>query len=95
MIHYSKFDYMKHYNIKVTGHVQNVSFRACTHDKALKLGIFGFVRNEPDGSVYIEVEGECEAVNSFLVDIREGYGGLKIVKTESQQKGYKSFEVKF
>ena len=86
---------MKHYDIKVAGDVQDVGFRATSCEQARALGLFGFVRNEPDGSVFIEVEGEDGAVGKFIVDIKEGHGNLEIEKTEKQLKGYNSFEVRF
>jgi len=48
---------MKHLNITVKGVVQGVFFRASTKDQADQLGICGLVRNEQDGSVYVEAEG--------------------------------------
>ena len=48
----------KHLKVSVKGKVQGVFYRASTKQKADELGIKGFVRNEPDGSVYIEMEGE-------------------------------------
>ena len=56
----------KHLNIKVTGKVQGVWFRDSTRAEALKLGINGFVRNEPDGSVYIEAEGNSNVLKKFI-----------------------------
>ncbi|WP_431293764.1 acylphosphatase [Pedobacter sp. P26] len=49
---------MKHLNIKVTGKVQGVGFRETTKIIANQMMVNGFVRNEKDGSVYIEAEGE-------------------------------------
>ena len=57
---------VKHISINVSGNVQGVFFRASTKDVADKLGIKGFVRNEKDGSVYIEAEGEEERINQFV-----------------------------
>jgi len=48
----------KHVNITVKGRVQGVGFRYSAMEAAEELGIKGFVRNMPDGSVYIEAEGE-------------------------------------
>jgi acylphosphatase len=48
---------MHHYQITVSGKVQGVWFRKSTQDKARELGLRGFVRNQPDGSVYIEASG--------------------------------------
>jgi acylphosphatase len=42
----------------VTGRVQGVGFRWGTLEEAERLGLSGSVRNEPDGSVRVEVEGD-------------------------------------
>lgn len=57
---------MKHVSIKISGNVQGVFFRASTKDVAEKLGINGFVRNEINGSVYIEAEGEEKILKQFV-----------------------------
>jgi len=57
----------KHYKIKVEGKVQGVWFRKYTQEKAQALNLKGFVRNEPDGSVYIEAEHENETILNQLV----------------------------
>jgi len=63
----------KHYKIKVEGKVQGVWFRKYTNDKAQSLNLNGFVRNEPDGSVYIEVESDQEdKLNEFIQWLYQG-----------------------
>ena len=63
----------KHYKIKVEGKVQGVWFRKYTNDKAQSLNLNGFVRNEPDGSVYIEVEsGQEDKLNEFIQWLYQG-----------------------
>jgi len=57
---------MKHIQIKVTGKVQGVYFRASAKEKADELGVTGFARNQPDGSVYIEAEGTEDALTLFV-----------------------------
>ena len=44
--------------ITFTGRVQGVGFRATVRDLARDLHLVGFVRNEPDGSVYLEAQGQ-------------------------------------
>lgn len=56
----------KHLEIKVYGKVQGVSFRNFASQKAHELAILGFVRNEMNGTVYIEAEGEEENLRRFL-----------------------------
>ncbi|MFD0861624.1 acylphosphatase [Sungkyunkwania multivorans] len=58
---------MLHYNIKVTGKVQGVWFRKYTYEKALSLGLAGFVRNEVDGSVYVEAEGSRQKLEELIL----------------------------
>ena len=49
---------MKTIKIEVFGRVQGVYFRANTCQKALDLGIKGFVKNQSDGSVEFIADGE-------------------------------------
>lgn len=48
---------MKRISILVSGKVQGVFYRASTEKKAKEIGVMGFVRNEPNGNVYIEAQG--------------------------------------
>jgi acylphosphatase len=52
--------------IRVSGTVQGVFYRRSAASQAEELGLVGFVRNEPDGSVYIEAEGDESAIDAFL-----------------------------
>ena len=52
--------------IKVIGKVQGVFFRKFTQITANKLGVKGFVKNEPDGSVFIDAEGDKQSLINFL-----------------------------
>jgi len=69
---------MKHYTIHVTGHVQGVFYRASTVEQARSLGLKGFVQNEPDGSVYIEAEGDDAALQSLIAWCRQGPPRAKV-----------------
>lgn len=55
----------KRIHITVHGRVQGVFFRAYTEKKALSLGIKGTVQNKPNGTVFIDAEGEESAIASF------------------------------
>jgi acylphosphatase len=54
------------YRISVKGRVQGVGFRWSAAREASMLDINGFVRNQEDGSVYIEAEGSEDQLNVFL-----------------------------
>jgi acylphosphatase len=62
----------KHISILVTGKVQGVFYRASTREVASRMKLKGFVRNEPDGAVYIEVEGEEELLADFTTWCKQG-----------------------
>jgi acylphosphatase len=59
-------------DVTVTGLVQGVFFRAETQQEAHRLGLAGWVRNEPDGSVAAHFEGEPDAVEAMVAWCREG-----------------------
>ena len=87
---------VKHFKIKITGSVQGVWYRGSMQKKAQDLGLYGIVKNEPDGSVYAEAEGE-EIILEALVAWCEKGPELALVKnveiTEGEIKGYHSFDV--
>lgn len=59
-------------SVVVHGRVQGVFFRDSCRQQARGLGVAGWVRNEPDGSVRVHVEGEPEAVASLVRWLHEG-----------------------
>jgi acylphosphatase len=56
----------------VTGRVQGVSFRWYAEREARRLGVSGWIRNEPDGSVAGQFEGDDEAVDAMVDWCRRG-----------------------
>ncbi len=58
--------------MKIYGRVQGVAFRYYAREKALSLGIRGFVKNMPDGSVYIEASGDTDSMDRFIDWCRHG-----------------------
>lgn len=82
----------KHLRIVVKGKVQGVFFRASTKDKADELGIKGIVRNEKDGSVYIEAEGEEEVMKEFVAWCGKGSRAAKVTDVEVSGGDLKNFE---
>ena len=69
----------KHYNITVRGRVQGVGFRYNASRQALTLGLDGFVKNMPDGSVYVEAEGNEAELDEFVDWCRKGPSGSRII----------------
>ena len=63
---------MKRCAFVARGRVQGVGFRHFTAMAARAHGVAGWVRNEADGSVRGEVEGEDAAVQAFLAEVRAG-----------------------
>ena len=85
------------YRIRVTGKVQNVGFRYYTVQTARDFNIDGFVRNLPDGSVYIEAEGEADSLEGFLSWCRRGPQWARVEGFDVQEQplmGYEGFIVK-
>lgn len=58
------------------GTVQGVGFRATVRSIARRHPVTGWVRNEPDGSVRMQAQGEPEAIAAFRADIREARAGF-------------------
>lgn len=61
---------MKKVSIRVAGLVQGVGFRFSTKLVADQIGVYGIVRNDSDGSVYIEANGAPEKIDLFIEKIR-------------------------
>ena len=67
----------------MTGRVQGVFYRASTVKEASRLGLTGWVRNEPDGSVVLEAQGAKEAVERLLDWARKGPPGARVAGLDS------------
>ena len=88
---------MKALDLRVTGQVQGVAFRAWARDEALKLGVGGWVRNEPDGSVTARAEGSADAVDAFERALHEGPGAADVrdvTATPAKPEGLDGFEIR-
>lgn len=68
--------------VRVTGRVQGVSFRVWTQREARRLGLRGWVRNEPDGSVRALIAGSNEAVAEMLKALWQGPSGAAVRNVE-------------
>ena len=59
-------------HIVVNGLVQGVGFRYFTVTQARRLGVRGWVRNCRDGSVELEAQGSCDAVQALVEQLAIG-----------------------
>jgi acylphosphatase len=66
----------------VRGFVQGVWFRQSTKDLATRLGVVGWVRNLPDGSVEAVFEGEKKKVEEIVGWCHRGPSGARVTKVE-------------
>ena len=86
-------------HLYITGFVQGVFFRASTRDMAVKLGLKGWVRNLPDGSVEAVFEGGKEKLAravEWCYQGPPGAGVLKINEKWSEYTGeFDSFDVRY
>ena len=88
---------MINFSIHIEGRVQGVFFRASAKKEADRLGITGYVRNNPDGSVFAEVEGEEKVVEDFIHWCFEGPPMAKVMNVMTEKgelKNFKTFEIR-
>ncbi len=84
--------------VKVTGRVQGVAFRWEAQKQAERLGLTGWVRNEPDGSVAGFAEGDQDAVEAWVAWCRKGPPSAhvrNVAVTPARPTGARSFEITF
>ncbi len=90
---------MERVKIIVTGLVQGVFFRAYTKEKAKELNVYGWVRNNKNGSVEILAEGKKEDIERFISWCKIGspYSKVENVFVEKQEyKGeFNKFEITY
>lgn len=83
----------------VSGRVQGVWYRAHTREKAQELGVVGYVRNLPDGTVEIVARGNSAQVEALLDWARTGPPMSAVHGVEAEDltddETYPSFEVRY
>jgi acylphosphatase len=85
-------------DVRVTGRVQGVSFRWYTVREARRLGLAGWVRNEPDGAVAAHLEGPDDAVEEMVAWCGHGPPTARVADVELRDvpaTGASSFEVDY
>jgi len=81
---------------RVTGRVQGVGFRKIIRNKANQLGLAGWVRNESDGSVLVELYGKEQEIEIFHLWL---FAGIKevmifqVIEEPSDARLFYRFEI--
>jgi len=63
---------MKRMRLIVSGRVQGVGYRASVRRRITPLGVTGFIRNLPDGTVEIVCEGDSHTLKEIIEIAKEG-----------------------
>jgi acylphosphatase len=83
----------------VHGRVHGVFFRDFTRRQARSLGLTGYVRNLPDGTVEAVAEGPQEALDKLLEQLGIGSPESRVDRVDSQwtehSGEFDGFEVRF
>ncbi len=86
-------------HLRIYGDVQGVFFRANTRTVADRLGISGWVRNLPDGSVEVLAEGKREMLEELLEWCKHGPVSATVERVEEKwvegKKEFIGFEVRY
>ena len=86
------------YYLTITGRVQGVSFRYHTMEKARELGISGYVKNQQDGTVYVEAQGEEAPMDRFVKWCHQGPSFARVDHVEMEKgkgSGFNNFEIRY
>jgi DNA ligase D-like protein (predicted 3'-phosphoesterase) len=81
----------------VRGRVQGVGFREAVRRRALRTGVRGWVRNEPDGAVAVHAEGPAADVRELLAFLHEGPPAAAVADVETsavRPEGHEQFAVR-
>lgn len=85
--------------VRISGLVQGVFFRASTRDLARRLGLTGWVRNLPDGSVEALFEGDSDNVKEAIRWCYKGPPGARVIDVNEEwleYKGeFKDFDIRY
>jgi acylphosphatase len=87
---------MKAVAITVKGKVQGVYFRAFTLKKAEELKVKGFVKNLPEGHVFIHAEGEIQAIDTIIEWCKKGpilASVTEVLVENSEPKHFQNFTI--
>lgn len=72
---------------RISGRVQGVGFRWWARNAALELDVRGIVRNEPDGTVYLEAAGEANRLADLEDRLRSGPPHARVDHVATEEPG--------
>jgi acylphosphatase len=85
--------------LRIRGRVQGVGFRHFTVRRARALGVTGWVRNLPDGSVELAAAGTPEALEQLAAAVSQGPPAARVSGVEREKldppPSWERFEVSF
>ena len=85
--------------LRIHGKVQGVGYRFFATRVARRLGLKGTIQNLRDGTVEAFVEGEKEAIDRWIEELKEGPRYAEVVKIDQETKEFTGrladFDVKF
>lgn len=83
----------------VYGHVQGVFFRDSVSERAKELRLTGYVRNLPEGTVEVNVEGERKQLERLISHLKVGPPTAKVEKVVTNwleyTGGYSAFRIRY
>ncbi len=84
-----------HLNFK--GYVQGVGFRYTAFHAANMYGLTGWVKNEWDGSVTVEAQGDKDSIDMFITKVKSGrfIDVMDMTMATIPPKDERSFEIKY
>jgi acylphosphatase len=86
------------FELTVTGDVQGVGYRRTVVRAARKLHVLGYVKNQPDGTVKIFVEGQREGIEEFVREITISEPPIRVENIERKERKptrrYSSFGIR-
>ncbi len=88
---------IEHRMLTIHGRVQGVFYRQSTRQQAQQLGLTGYARNNPDGTVTIEAEGPAAALDQLTQWCHQGPPIARVDKVEATTgpvEGYRAFEIR-
>jgi DNA ligase D-like protein (predicted 3'-phosphoesterase) len=80
--------------MSVTGRVADLSLRTDVRSEARRLGLLGWVRLEPNGTLCIHAEGERAAIDALAASLRSAAGVDSVSVRDVRVEGHEQFAIR-